>query len=1046
VFVHYLEQSLPDLSQESTLIYATTVKGGQHLYKVIRAHSYKKLTAGDIDAALSLVEEYILKVKAHLSLYPKLKTFLSRLYETKGWLIIRITSQKERSELTVVGIAALEKALGYVESYYIRAEQIILLANLIREGNKTDLTRIRAGAEILEKFLVDSERYYKGCSLINLGQINRARLLLCKFLYEMIKKRHAPYLETSLKIKKILLQAAQGYLSKFYPNGNKWKLEFDLIPNYEVWDKLSWSKLQNHMTDRLLHENSRDIRIDLNRAQNENKWLIRETIYLSAKTYIRLGHHKLAHFLLRMTESYGEQFSPQNELEYTVDMADIEENENLLKSLDRLETVKLKNECIGNEAALKRQYGYQYRLAKLYERIGLGDIANILYNKNEPITSLNKIENHEFDESAIQKLIDLTILMIEKQEPLKLVHSLLRLGRRLMIASPEEISSTLAQFNNLIRNIKEFINAWIRYSEQNTLIYNAHDNLVWLQRDSTHYAGRIFAFAVDLCSVYCHALLPKALYFLSKCQLKINDPSWAETMVSACIEAVQFGDPQSFFLAITKIREILEQSESGTNGCISDESRSKLFKGTIVLCEQIIERVVFQKERAKFIAKIAPYVDLATFGLMQLNTENKESWIFRGANILKSRALTGLRLELPRRADFEEKGLWLKLKETLIKENELLFRESDKDEIEDESLCQEKYDLFFKIDKWGLGGCSPNSLRNCLAMYADKKICVLSYLLRGGKLLVTGISNYGKPWVIETIIERSVKELVICCWEDIEFETEKSTYLEEAFAIFIEPLLDHIKEAELLYIIPDIKLYNLPFHALLGSIDKKKQFLIERFEIAYVPSPLILTHLLKSTDQKSGETLAFSCLSEDIGWTEKKSQLLEIGITISDQPYKGYQELQKHNTRDILYIIGHGYFPQENGNPFDASLRLMEFDGTVFDITAREFLHLGPKARFIFLNSCWLAQGETYGRDMYGFPFSIIGAANASCLVSAIRVDVSFAHFFAKELFTNIFQGVDRSTVVAKITRECIQSTSCSTWRLPSFWAPYFFYGDYRPL
>ncbi len=131
-----------------------------------------------------------------------------------------------------------------------------------------------------------------------------------------------------------------------------------------------------------------------------------------------------------------------------------------------------------------------------------------------------------------------------------------------------------------------------------------------------------------------------------------------------------------------------------------------------------------------------------------------------------------------------------------------------------------------------------------------------------------------------------INELTEGCWDDIECkgnitgECGGIRNLKNAFTILISPIMEHIKGSDLLYIIPCEGLHNFPFHALYGLMDLKEQFLIEKYEIAYSPTPLLLWRLSKDdipVINEDNKGLAFGCLGNDIGWEAIKKELLELG-------------------------------------------------------------------------------------------------------------------------------------------------------------------------
>ncbi len=86
--------------------------------------------------------------------------------------------------------------------------------------------------------------------------------------------------------------------------------------------------------------------------------------------------------------------------------------------------------------------------------------------------------------------------------------------------------------------------------------------------------------------------------------------------------------------------------------------------------------------------------------------------------------------------------------------------------------------------------------------------------------------------------------LVNGCWKDVGL-SESFSYLESAFDAFIKPIIGHIEKADLLYIVPDAKLYNLPFHALYGKM-KSRSHRHSTFEVAYMHSAHRLLSLTKN--------------------------------------------------------------------------------------------------------------------------------------------------------------------------------------------------------
>lgn len=59
----------------------------------------------------------------------------------------------------------------------------------------------------------------------------------------------------------------------------------------------------------------------------------------------------------------------------------------------------------------------------------------------------------------------------------------------------------------------------------------------------------------------------------------------------------------------------------------------------------------------------------------------------------------------------------------------------------------------------------------------------------------------------------------------------------------IEPVLEVLRDRELLYIVPHSFLHYLPFHGMRITLDNEEFHLIEKFKIVYLPSATVLKFL-----------------------------------------------------------------------------------------------------------------------------------------------------------------------------------------------------------
>ncbi|MBI5749142.1 MAG: CHAT domain-containing protein [Nitrospinae bacterium] len=1067
------ELPFPDLNNTETI--AEIERNPYLQIRTVKKFTKDLLVKGNLKEAFSLARKPISEIESLLkrNKNPQLISFLVFLHENIGWLVNQLPKDKKLPYIDI-GINSIETAHNLGKSAY----GVVLYNRIHILTQWVNLLTAQGRKEVISDCLKEIENIEKEFSKLpgirgrlGFNEIKKTidfKIALNKFYYKISRK--TKYSTYSLKAKKILISALEDWLKFLNP---RWKSK-DINLEYDLKPTKNWTKFEQENVEREINKKrkiERTVSPDRDRFNDETvqhiKSIIVELLFAAAKAYLKLGHHSHAHRLLRIVNIYGvgKNGTLEQRLDFVKDMADIEENENLLKAIDRLELILPEIEDGSNHQQLKRLPGYIHKLEQLYSRIGLQDIAISLCKRFniEQTVKFQKDKKEVETEVGLDKLIGSIKENIKNERPTPIIHSIENLDKYLMSLGYEDaINENLEQIKALRADVNSFIKKWIQFTELREIQHLKYGSCIdsgLVPDDTKSYAEVFLNLAVILCEMFNHALLPQFLYHLAKSQRELEKPLWIKNMVYSCLIGAQFGDPVNFFKSFKAIKGLLSQSRVSSDDIITEYLRAKLFKDTIVFCERIIERIVFAKERSDFIEKISPYVDIATFGLSDLNIiEDKASWIFRGVNLLKARALTGLRLEIPSELKKQD---WLRLKELQLLESELITLKENNTEVDNkvdkEKILQEKYELFIKINCLGIGGCPPEGIKKVLDSYKDKKICVVSFLLSGKKLLTTGVSNYSDTWFVINEFDGDIDELAKGCWDDIECKGDIAgehggiKNLKKAFTILVSPIIEHIKESELLYIIPCEGLHNFPFHALHGLIDRKEQFLIEKYEITYLPSPLLLCRLSKDdipVINGKDKGLAFGCMGDDIGWEERKKELSELGIVTEDSPSHGFKKLTESKyTRKVLYLIGHGYLPEKGQSPFNARLSLIDTGKPDVEISARQFAELGPKARFVFLNSCWLGYGAGYGRDAYGFPFSIIGSANSSCLVSATSVDIEFAHFFTKMVFKSIFQdSIDRSTAIAHAIRETIQSPSKTQWKTPYFWAPYFFYGDFRPL
>jgi len=1065
-----------ELSDSAVILTLSQKDRAWEYAKVLRRHLAELFRTDGLEAAIERLDFYTCKVEAVVAKHPKLRIFLTFLYGTFAWIVKQASPEDQGPHLdrSIENIRQAIELSTKIREYprFERVDLQVQLLNLLldRECNSdaSDATLIEDTVSELKEFLTKALR--KKLMTAEIRQNCRVRIALANYHYSLLGQ---DFLGSVLKQKKLLIEGLEIWLRRLYPKLKKSKLEHESKPYVVNWNRFEIGRLEKAIetfrwrvlkpfADRSGEERSRFTETDI----EETKSQCRKMLYKVAKCYSKLGQHSAAHCILRIADGYGraedDQTRLNQDLAFVLDIAEIEEKENLFKAIDRLEIIVLNIER-HNLARSVRLPLYRYTLARLYGWVGLKDLAvesasrciahprttedlkkkaNVLLEK----LGFESIDNPVEEPRVVAQLVSDVNALIEQRNP-DIIFPLADLSEELISSEqPDVIDQKLPLLAKKLRKVTD----WLSFGEDRGEVGWLIDDSTWIGRGTLDCFAELFAkCAAALSIIYRPNMTPRLLLLLHKAQKKAHKDSQIasdsnHTLLRAAKRAAELGDWVHFLEAFKLLRPLIEDGE------FSQQEIANLLKKVIALAERALERVPFPKERSAIVETFAPQVEYCVFKLANIETTDKERWLFRGANVLKCRLLTAIRQELPSRYEFGKEA-WLELRKLLLEEIELRTTKTDEETDEDytliKPLLEKKYELFTKMDSTGIPMCSPRILKEVLTKFLPKKICLLSFLTsQNNQILVVGVSNYNaKIWFQVIEPREDTEDIVNGCWHDIFFSSSHDN-LKLAFERIMEPLVPMIYDSDLLYIVPDSVLHRLPFHALCGSIDNQEQYVIEKFEVGYIHSPLLLWQLLSRETQLSGSSLAVGCLSKDIDWEEKRKTYQTEGFQVSSDPAESFQELSRgYYTRPILYVIGHGYPCSDS--PLHSYIALVCKDDSTLEVKPKDFLEIGPRARFVFLNSCYSGNSEAFGTDVIGFPFCILGGGNPSCCVAAVPVDIEFASHFGQGVIKGSYNtGKDLSTVIASTIRENMSNPSNTDWRLPRYWAPYFFYGDFRQL
>jgi CHAT domain-containing protein len=301
------------------------------------------------------------------------------------------------------------------------------------------------------------------------------------------------------------------------------------------------------------------------------------------------------------------------------------------------------------------------------------------------------------------------------------------------------------------------------------------------------------------------------------------------------------------------------------------------------------------------------------------------------------------------------------------------------------------------------------------------------------------------------------------------------------YNLLFEPAQPYIKTKRI-GIVPHSVLHYLPFHALLMPGDKvrreKDLFLIEEYDIFYLPSASVLRFVLEKRKNISGDVLAVG--NPDIGDNKLSLPYAEDEIRHIKRSFpltKTYvdKEAQKDTiikispNYNIIHFATHGeLYP---ASPLFSNLRLAKGKEDDGRLTVLEIFNLDlNNATLVTLSACETGLGKiTTGDDLVGFTRGFIYAGTPSVVASLWKVNdestSKMMNLFYKNLKSNkkvealrssqiemirgktgkgIVRGVGGITGPKGKKEDLKQQTTVVDGSHPYFWAPFVLFGDWQ--
>lgn len=293
------------------------------------------------------------------------------------------------------------------------------------------------------------------------------------------------------------------------------------------------------------------------------------------------------------------------------------------------------------------------------------------------------------------------------------------------------------------------------------------------------------------------------------------------------------------------------------------------------------------------------------------------------------------------------------------------------------------------------------------------------------------------------------------------------------YALLLKPAQAQLKGKTNFVIVPDDKLWDLPFQALLVSANR---FLIEDAAIAYVPSLTVLREMTKRKNQNTDtasatllalgnpllgkETIERATLALRDGkldpLPEAEQEVRSLGQLYGSPRSRVYIGPEAREDRvkaeagqaTILHFATHGIL--NNAAPMYSHLVLAQGDKNEDGLLeAWELMQLDLKAELAVLSACETARGRYgAGEGTIGLTWALFVAGVPSTVVSQWQVESAST----RDLMVNFHRGLSSPTRTGKAKApktEALRQAALKVMKNPEtshpfYWAGFVLVGDGR--
>ena len=254
-------------------------------------------------------------------------------------------------------------------------------------------------------------------------------------------------------------------------------------------------------------------------------------------------------------------------------------------------------------------------------------------------------------------------------------------------------------------------------------------------------------------------------------------------------------------------------------------------------------------------------------------------------------------------------------------------------------------------------------------------------------------------------------------------------HLQALYDLLLRPLEESVGDRRLI-IAPHRALYYIPFHAL----HDRERYVIERREISYAPSAVVLLHCLAQPQRPLQRALLLGVADEQTPRVRDEigtlAPLFPEAVALLDDRATLAAMREFAPGADILHMACHGQFRPDN--PLFSSLRLG--DGW---LTVRDTYNLELKCELATLSACETGVNEVApGDELIGLARGFFSAGAPSLLLSLWTVDDEATAGLMASFYKRMLAGQSPAAALRDAQLQLLREQPH-----PFFWSPFMIVG-----